>query len=339
MNAVLRRSFPRLLVLLLALTALPLATACGGDDEGAEPTPTATATEPASPTPAETEASEEATFPLTITDDLGREVTIEAEPQRIVAGSPSVVETLFLLGVTPVGRPESATYPPEAEEVEAFGSSYQPNLERIAAMEPDLIIADATIQAQLVSAFEELGTPVVAIDFSGVERVTRAIRTIGQIIGRPEEGEAKAREIEERIAELTANLPAERPTVVAIIAAGPEQYFAAKPSSYIGTMIDALGARNIISEDEPIGRVPGYTNLSQERLVEANPDVIIFINPVPGAPPLSQTLRENPAWANLKAFQTGRVLDADPVIYVQSAGPRVVQALDELAQLFYPEGS
>jgi len=321
----------------LALVVVALAAAafasCGGDDSGSS-TPAATRTAASEAATAEPTAAK--AFPLTITDSLGRSVTIPARPQRIVAMSPSVVETLFALGVTPVGRPETATYPPEAKEVEAFGTSYQPNLERIAAMKPDLIIADATIQAQLVPSLEELGAPVVAIDFSGVDRVIDSLRTIGALVGVPEKGEELAKQIEDRIADITRNLPAERPKVVAIIAAGPEQYFAAKPSSYIGTIIAALGAENIVSEDEPVGRVAGYTNLSQERLVQANPDVIIFTNPVPGAPPLSQTLRNNPAWANLKAFQDGRVFDADPVVYVQSAGPRVVQALDELAKLFYP---
>jgi ABC-type Fe3+-hydroxamate transport system substrate-binding protein len=93
----------------------------------------------------------------------------------------------------------------------------------------------------------------------------------------------------------------------------------------------------VVSEDEPVGRVAGYTSLSQERLVQADPDVLVFINPVPGAPPLSRTLANNPAWSGLKAFREGRVFDADPVVYVQSAGPRVVQAIDELSGLLYPD--
>lgn len=324
----------RFLPLLAVLTAALVA--CGGDDDGgATATPTETAAIAQTPTPTP-EPTEVPAFPMTITDSLGRTVTISEKPERVVAVSTSAVETLFALGVTPVGRPETATYPPEAQQVEAFGTSYQPNLERIAAMRPDLIIADAVIQAQLVPSLEGVGAPVVAINFSGVERVIESLRTVGRLVGVPEKGEELAAQIEERIASATRNLPAQRPTVVAIIAAGPEQYFAAKPSSYIGTIIEALGAKNIVSEDEPVGRVAGYTNLSQERLVQANPDAIIFINPVPGAPPLSQTLRNNSAWANLKAFQEGRIFDADPAIYVQSPGPRVVLAIDELAKLFYP---
>lgn len=321
------------LVPLLVLLSTLAVVGCG-DDEMATQTATPPATEVALPSPTPAPA-----FPLTVTDSLGRQVTLAAKPERVVAMSPSAVETLFALGVTPVGRPETATYPPEAKQVETFGTSYQPNLERIAAMKPDLIVADATIQAQLVPSLEGLGVPVVAIDFSGVDRVIDSLRLVGRLVGQQEKGDEVARQIEERIAAATRNLPAQRPKVVAIIAAGPEQYFAAKPSSYIGTMIANLGAENIVSEDEPVGRVAGYTNLSQERLVQANPDVIIFINPVPGAPPLSQMLRNNPAWAGLKAFQSGRVFDADPAVYVQAPGPRIVQAIDELAKLFYPGGS
>lgn len=316
------RSLRSLLWLPVLLVVLLIAAACGSG--GGEP-------EDAGGSGAA------AAGPETFTDDLGRTVTLEGPPQRVVAMSPSAVETLFAIGVTPVGRPESATYPEAAREVESFGTAYQPNLERIAAMRPDLVIADATIQKDLVPSLEGLGAPVVAVDFSSVDQAVRALRTVGELTGRAEAGEEAARAIEDKIAQATANLPERRPTVVAIIAAGPEQYFAAKPSSYVGSIIERLGATNVVSEDEPVGRVAGYTSLSQERLVQADPDVLVFINPVPGAPPLSRTLANNPAWSGLKAFREGRVFDADPVVYVQSAGPRVVQAIDELSGLLYPD--
>jgi iron complex transport system substrate-binding protein len=307
----------------LALTlVLLLAVACGGGDTAADVG----------------DGGETATAAGTYTDDLGRTVTLETTPERVVALSPSGVETLFAVGVTPAGRPESATYPEEAMAVESFGTSYQPNLERIAAMSPDLILADATIHREIIPQLEQLGAPVFAVKFGSVDGVLAALRTVGELTGRTEEGRAAAADIEERVAAVTADTPETPPTVIAVIAAGPEQYFAAKPSSYVGSIIERLGARNLVAEDEPVGRVAGYTALSQERLVQADPDVLILINPVPGAPPLSQTLAGNPAWSGLRAFREGRVLDGDPEVYVQSAGPRVVEAIDELSGLFYPEG-
>lgn len=274
--------------------------------------------------------------PEPFTDGLGRTVTLPGPAQRVVALSPSGVETLFAIGVTPVGRPDSATEPPEALAVESIGTAYQPNLERIAALAPDLILADAALHADLIPRLEALGVPVYAMDFGSVDRVTASLREAGILTGRPEAGEAAARRVEDAINAATRNLPADRPTVAVVIAAGQGQYFAAKPSSYVGSILERLGARNIVREDEPVGRIEGYTALSQERLAQADPDALIFVNPVPGAPPLSQTLARDPAWANLRALREGRVLDADPAVYVQAAGPRVVQAIDELSRLLYP---
>ncbi|HEY8491499.1 MAG TPA: ABC transporter substrate-binding protein [Dehalococcoidia bacterium] len=300
---------------LAAALLLVLAPACGGGDSGGEGVPAE---------------------PRTFTDGLGRTVTVPEPAERVVALSPSGVETLFAIGVTPVGRPESATEPPEARAVESVGTAYQPNLERIAALTPDLILADAALHADLVPRLEALGVPVYAMDFGSVDRVVASLREAGELTGRTEAGDAAARRVEEAIDAATRNLPDQRPTVVAIIAAGQGQYFAAKPSSYVGSILDRLGARNIVREEEPVGRIAGYTALSQERLAEADPDVIVFVNPVPGAPPLSRTLAGDPAWANLRALREGRVLDADPAVYVQAAGPRVVQAIDELSRLLYP---
>src|SRR5262245_23042036 len=80
-------------------------------------------------------------------DNLGRSVKPPANATRVVAMSPSIVELLFAVGVTPVGRPSSADFPEAAKSVAAFGTAYQPNFEQIAAMNPDLIIADSIIDA------------------------------------------------------------------------------------------------------------------------------------------------------------------------------------------------
>src|SRR3990172_11285650 len=112
---------PVRLLAVVAILSLLLAACGGGTEEKAPPTP-----------------------PVDLTrDDLGRSVAPPASPQRVVALSPTVVELMYAVGATPVGRPSSANYPEAAKAVQAFGESRSPSFEAIAAMKPDLVIADA----------------------------------------------------------------------------------------------------------------------------------------------------------------------------------------------------
>jgi iron complex transport system substrate-binding protein len=85
-------------------------------------------------------------------------------------------------------------------------------------------------------------------------------------------------------------------------------------------------------------RFPGFTDYSPERIIEKNPDVVLTMSlgGPPGTPKTSDALKNNPALSTLKAVKEGRVYEVDHIIYLQSAGPRVSQVLDELPRLLYP---
>ena len=95
-------------LLFVVALLLPIAVACGDDDDTADPTATTTSGDPTA-----TQAPETA-YPVTVTDLLGRDVDIEAKPEKIVALSPSAVEFVYAMGGTVVGRTSSVTYPEEA---------------------------------------------------------------------------------------------------------------------------------------------------------------------------------------------------------------------------------
>ncbi|HEX5368056.1 MAG TPA: hypothetical protein VFY10_01435, partial [Dehalococcoidia bacterium] len=104
------------------LLASALIVACGGSSNDNTPAATA-ASSGASGASNSTGAG--AAVDLS-KDDLGRSVTVPKNPQRVVALSPTIVELMYAVGATPVGRPNSATYPDAANSVPDFGTSYQP---------------------------------------------------------------------------------------------------------------------------------------------------------------------------------------------------------------------
>lgn len=302
----------------LAVFGLALA-ACGSgnDNGGAEPTPAGAAVNLSR-------------------DDLGRNVTVNAPAQRVVAMSPSMVELMFAVGATPVGRPSSADYPAQAASVPAFGSSYDFSDEVIANMRPDLILADAILDAGSIERLSRLGAPVFAVRVASYEDVLRALRVVGALTGNEERGEREAKAIEEKMTSVKARVPSSGPSV-AIIIGGRGPIYVAKNDAWAGNLVTHLGARNILPTGPDTFELPGFTEYSLERLAEQNPDVILVISPQPQpAPRTSQLLQASPVWQSLKAVREGRVHELDPAVYLQSAGPRVSQILDELPRLLHP---
>ncbi|HWC30975.1 MAG TPA: ABC transporter substrate-binding protein [Dehalococcoidia bacterium] len=312
----------------LALAAIAI-VGCGGgdsdDDQGTSPTVAPSATTAA----AAVDLSK---------DDLGRQVTVPRSAQRVVAMSPSIVELMYSVGATPVGRPSSANFPSQAQSLPAFGTSYQPNFEEIVKMQPDLIIADAIIQQGMIEDLAKLGAPVFALKVSSFEEVTHSLRAVGALTGKTEAGEAKARELETKLAGVKSRTPQTGPSVLIVVAAGPGQFIAAKDSSYLGSLVKTLGGRNIVTSEPENFRFPGFADYSLERIVQADPDVIIGISigGRPGTPKTTELLAQSPGWSSLKAVKAGNVKEVDQVIYLEAAGPRVSQILDELPRILYP---
>ena len=98
-------------------------------------------------------AGSTAAFPVTITDDSSRTVTVKAEPQRIVSLAPANTEIAFALGLGDkvVGVTTYDDYPAEVTSIAKVGDFSSPNIEAIAAAKPDLVLATSGVQADVVT--------------------------------------------------------------------------------------------------------------------------------------------------------------------------------------------
>ncbi len=334
------------LLSVLALGAMVLAAACGGTSDG-DKTKTAAAGGATTPgatqsaatpgtTAAATTAAKATTYPLTVTDMLGRSVTIAAKPVAVAAISPTTVEYVFAVGATSKTRSTSVKFPDAATSAKDIGPSYQPNLELIAAEKPDLIVADSVIQPQLLESLTGLGVPVVYVGAQVFTDVPKGLRIIGEVLDAQAAGELAATKLEKTLSNLKAKLPAEKPTVL-VLNGSPEDFYAAKPESYVGDLVQLLGGNNVAKGAPDVGRFPGYTKLSLETILTSKPDVVLSITAgPPGGTTLTASLSSNPAWADVPAVQNKRVSEISLVIYLQAPGPRAGDALTELSKLLYP---
>ena len=323
---------------LLAAMALPAiliaAAACGGDSKN-DKTPTASA----KPAPTATSAAPQATtYPLTVTDMLKRSVTIPAQPQSVAAISPTTVEFVYAVGATSKTRPASAKLP-AAAAAKDIGSSYQPNLELIAAEKPDLIVADSVLQAQLAQSLQSLNIPVLYVGASNFADVLTGLDLVGKVLNKPAEAAKLASDLQAKLTTLKGKEGATKPKVL-VLNGAPQDFYAAKPESYVGDLVLQLGADNVAKGQPDVGQFPGYTKLSLETILASSPDVILAITAgPPGGKTITETLAADPAWSAIPAVKNKRVSEISAELFLQAPGPRVGDALDQLAKLLYPTGT
>lgn len=320
---------PSRLTLLVAL--LVALSACGA---AATQPPTAV---PPAPTPAPTSApAPTAAAALAITDVLGRQVALAGIPARIVSLAPSLTESLFAIGAGPqvVGVTEFCNYPPEADALPTIGgmTAKTISVEAIVDLAPDLVLAGTADQEPVVEALEELGIPALVFDPASFEEVYANLEQLGYLTGHTDGASKVVADMRARVEAVTATVaevPAEeRPTVFYEVF--DEPLMTAGPNTFIGQMIALVGATSIFADASE-----DYPQVSAEVIVERSPDVII--GPDSHADKLTPALiAARPGWGELAAVQAGRVylLDGDTV---SRPGPRLADALEDLAQALYPE--
>jgi len=303
-----------------ALLILTVALAgCGDDDDS--PGDAAS--------PAETVGATEAPlFPVTVTDTNGNEVTFEGPPSSIVALAPSFVEIFCELGVCDslVAIDENSDYPPEVADVPKL-SGFSPSVEGIAAAEPDLVVISFD-PGGLQDALEQLGIAVLFLDApASVEGVYEQIAILGDIVGNPSGADELVASMRAQVDEITSRLPdGEGPRVFHEL---DSTLYTAGPGSFISDLYVILGAQNIASgADSP------FAQMTAEAIIDADPEMIILADEGFGESPESVAAR--PGWDSISAVVNGRVHGIDPNV-VSRPGPRIVDALEELAALLYPE--
>ncbi len=307
---------------------MPVVAISCGDDDDSDSTPSASS--PAATTAAASATAPKAAYPIQVTDLLGRNVDIKAKPQTIVALSPSATEFVYASGGTIVGRTSSVNYPEAAKQAKDVGTAYQPNPETILALKPDLLVGDAIIGAQpsLRKLIEGIGVPVVFVGADSYQKVLDSLAIMGKVLNTSDKTKQITTDIEKTLADSKAALAGKPVSALALIADRDQTLYAAKPSSYVGDVLAKLGLTNPAAGQPDSGPFPGYTAVAPEKLVEYNPDFLFTISPAPPpAPRLSSLIPQRPPFKGLKAVTTpNHVVEADPQVFLEAPGPRVVNA-------------
>ena len=223
--------------------------------------------------------AEDNAYPLTVTDQMGREVTIESKPESIVSGYYISTSLLVALGLKDqlVGieakadtRPIYSLAAPQLLELPNVGTAKEFNLEGCAALEPDLVVVPMRLKDQ-ISAMEEMGLTVFAVNPEDEDLFLEAAKLLGTITDTEERAQELVSFYEEQISEVTAALDScETPSVY--IGSNGSFLSTAGSGMYQNSLIERSGARNAAAEITD----NNWADVSYEQIISWNPDVIFL---------------------------------------------------------------
>ncbi len=319
----------KILISVMVVIALCLwITGCDSGDEVVEPG------EILEEETAGNEASVEVDGTVVVTDQMGREVIISGVPQRIISLSPSNTEIAFALGLADriVGVTEFCNYPPEAMEKDIVGGFSTPSIEKIVELEPELILA-STIHEEEVPRLEELGIPVLVIESSTLVELYTSMSLVAEVTGVIANGEALIASMQERIAAVEAVVgsiePGDRVSVYYEVYSDP--LMSAGKGAFINEIITLAGGVNIFGDLEE-----NYPQVSAEYVAERQPDIILFPDYHGTADFVLAGMTDRPGWESVPAVINNEVYAISDDAFARP-GPRVVDAVEEAAEIFYPE--
>jgi iron complex transport system substrate-binding protein len=267
------------------------------------------------------------------TDAMGRQVKIPKSVKRIISMAPNVTEMLFVLGLDNeiVGVTDFCNYPPEAKSKTKIGGYYNPNIEVIISLSPDLIIATPDgYSKERIDRLDQSGIPIFLINPQNIDDVLNSILLLGKVTDKEEIANQEVKKMRSRIMKIEGKIkqiPAQK-RVKVFYEIGEDPLVTVGPNNFVNDLIEMAGGINI-ADDAP-NSWPVY---SVEAVIMKNPNIILT------APStmVSSTGQQRTKWdkyRTVSAVVNQNIYQVDPDILLRP-GPRVVDGLEILYTLFY----
>ena len=272
---------------------------------------------------------------IEITDQAGRVVTLNGTPQRIISIAPANTEILFALGLGDkvVGVTKYCNYPAETQNISKVGGFSTPDIEKIVALEPDVVFAAPIHEAEVIPQLENLGLTVIALTPATIDETYDAIELVGMATGVEETTASLIEDMRSSInavTSLVANLSdEERPNVFYIVWHDP--LMTAGGDTLPGQLIELAGGNNIFAN------LSGYPTVSIESLLDGEPQVIIAGTGMgSGANAPLEWAQGETSLQGTDAYKEGKIFSINTDL-TGRFGPRIVDAIYEMLRLIHPD--
>lgn len=266
---------------------------------------------------------------ITVTDMMGRSVTLDGPAQRVVVLTAADCEILYAIGAGDalVGRGEYCDYPSAVLEVPSVQSGAETNLEQILALEPQVLIMDAMAQAkEQVEQLESAGVHVVVLNAQDIQGVYQSIEIIGELMDKNDQAAFLIESMMTSFAQLEKRSDGQQPGTI-YFEVSPLEWglWAAGSGTFMDEVARMLGLVNCFAD------VEGWAPISEEQVLERDPDYILTISMYYGEGPTpTEEIMGRPGWENIAAVRDGAILNLQ-FDELSRPGPRLVDG----AQLLY----
>jgi iron complex transport system substrate-binding protein len=266
-----------------------------------------------------------------VTDEVGRKVELPDSPQRIISLAPSITETLFALGLEGriAGVTDYCNFPEAAKQKPRIGGIINPNLERIIALKPDLLLVTTEAnKAEILTQMAKFQIPVFATSPRSIEGVFKSIRLLGEATDTQDRAQELVSQLQVRrqlVLDRVKGL--KRPRVLMLYDLNP--IVAGGHHTYPTDLIQSAGGISITGELEQ-----DWPRLNIEYIVEKDPE-IIFVTEMPSALSGPTALSVLSGWKLTSAVRQNKTYLLDD--RVNHPSPRIIEALELLAKRIHPE--
>jgi iron complex transport system substrate-binding protein len=257
---------------------------------------------------------------ITVTDMFGREVTIEGTVTRIIALEPSDCEMLCAIGCEDalVGRGKYCDYPASVLELPAVASGANTNLEEILALKPQVVVmSDMAHSEEQVKLLVENGVQVIGTDADSIAEVYEAIRLLAGVMAKTAEGEAIIADMQATFDDIAAKSEKTDKTIYFEVMPLEWGLWSAGTGTFMHELAELCGMQNAFADIE------GWQSVSQEQVIERNPDYIVLVTGMGEAAPDEVKAREG--WGSMDAIVNNAIYNADSYEMTRPA-PRLKNA-------------
>jgi iron complex transport system substrate-binding protein len=274
-------------------------------------------------------------YPVTVIDGAGREVTIEEKPETVVSFISSNTEVLFALGLDEeiIGVSDYCNYPEAALEKTKLGARDM-NSELVLELLPDVAFVQDyhfNNKEEVLNLYTEAGIKVIVIgSAASFEDTYASIELVADVVGVPENAEEIVSGMKQSLAEIKekAQQITDKKKVWIEVSPAPD-IFTTGTGTFMHEMLASIQAINVAAEQE------GWVKLTEEEIVQLNPDVIITTYGYYVDNPAEGVLARD-GWGEIPAIKNKQVFDVDSDTVTRS-GPRLIDGVEALAKFIYPE--
>jgi iron complex transport system substrate-binding protein len=264
----------------------------------------------------------------TLTDEVGRAVTLPDHPHRLICLIPSVVDSVYALGAGSdvVAVSDFTKYPREAMQKPSIGVPLTPSIEAIVSLHPDLVIASADTNRQdTIRELEHVGVAVFVLDPHGVEGILSSISSLGKALGREEEATRLVSQLRARLDAVRARVK-DKPVLRVFMPIWYDPVITIGKHAFITDIIAAAGGESItddISQEWP--------QISLETVIQRTPDALVLVR---GSRMSVTDVENRPGWKTMAAIRNHRIYFVDETLELPS--PVAFDALEDLAKQLHP---